>query len=140
MIGNYSKTIRSVAFSHDGHLLAACGFDGITRIWNITTDPISELCSLEGHENEVKCVAWAPTSLIPPSTYLLATCGRDKTIWLWAIEIDSSSCQEVLAVLQEHTQDVKTILFHPRLPVRGVFFYFISFPFYFLFINLFRAY
>lgn len=126
------KSVRSISYSHDGRLFAACGFDGTTKIWNTSSAPSSAsasstpsvssyflICTLEGHENEVKCVDWAPVSLISSATYLLATCGRDKSIWLWAIEVDSfsSSSQEVLAILQEHTQDVKCIAFHPEYPV-----------------------
>ena len=107
----HTRTIRSVAFAPTSStisvpILATASFDGKVLIWecypdnnnatsSITTmstadtkSNISEedtevinlfepIAQLEGHENEIKCLAWNATGS------LLASCGRDKTIWIW---------------------------------------------------------
>jgi cytosolic iron-sulfur protein assembly protein CIAO1 len=129
--GAHSKTIRCLDFSPDGSLLAASSFDGSVSIWQFFSSTHSAsgnytikcITSLEGHENEVKGVAFSP------SGHILATCGRDRTIWLWKIhsEDDAAAEQgiirhgdyepefECLAVLQEHQQDVKSLSWDPNL-------------------------
>lgn len=113
LTGAHQKTIRSLDFSPDGNLLAAASFDGTVSIWltnnKNNSNTVKCITMLEGHENEVKDVAFSPSGQI------LATCGRDRTIWLWKLhseEDDDAPATdefEVLAILQEHQQDVKSI-------------------------------
>ena len=87
-------------------MLASASFDGQTLIWDLSKNDDQDcLASLEGHENEVKSIAWSA------SGSLLATCGRDKSVWIW--ELVDNSDFECVSVLQEHTQDVKCVAWHP---------------------------
>ena len=61
---------------------------------------------LDGHDSEIKSLAFCPTAP------LLATCSRDKSVWIWE-ELDEGENFETMAVLQEHEGDVKCVAWHP---------------------------
>ncbi|MGK3738129.1 MAG: WD40 repeat protein [Bacillariaceae sp.] len=119
----HERTIRCIAFCplSSSYTLAAASFDGTVTIWehNQNTDVWDCTTQLEGHENEVKCVTWNATGS------LLATCGRDKTVWIWETFLDGSiggsadNEFECLAVLNGHEGDVKTVRFAPSHGIWG---------------------
>jgi cytosolic iron-sulfur protein assembly protein CIAO1 len=80
---------------------------------------------LTGPDSEIKSVAFSPTN---PA--LLATSSRDKSVWVWEDVVDSAggggftgaggaddSEYETIAVLAEHTGDVKCLAWHPEREV-----------------------
>lgn len=125
--GAHNKSIRSVSFCPRRMKLAAASFDGTVSIWSGSSDmKWSCAATLDGHENEVKAAAWGVflDEHGESEQTFLSTCGRDKTVWVWAMEEsivdhdrDEEEDFECLAVLQEHEQDIKCLAWHPTRPL-----------------------
>ena len=88
----HAKTVRAVAWAPSGSMLATASFDANIGIWeqekgdeDDTSGGLWECTStLEGHETECKSVAYSVNG------NYLASCSRDKTVWIW--EGEQSSC------------------------------------------------
>ncbi|KAI0252953.1 WD40 repeat-like protein [Lactifluus subvellereus] len=111
----HTKTVRSLAWSPSGSTLATASFDANIGIWQREAQEDGDenvagewecVSILEGHETECKSVAWSASGTF------LASCSRDKTVWVWEAQPDADF--ECMGVLMEHTQDVKCVAWHPR--------------------------
>jgi cytosolic iron-sulfur protein assembly protein CIAO1 len=117
--GVQTRTIRAVAFAPIQRplTLASASFDGTLAIWEQTEKNDWDcVAQLEGHDNECKCVIWNASGT------LLASCGRDKSVWVWECFLtgaiggrgpSESADFECIAVLNGHEADVKCVVFAP---------------------------
>lgn len=112
----HKRTVRQVAWAPSGDIMATASFDCTVGIWERTPPEVRRDdpnepewdCSgtLEGHDSECKSVAFSHNGS------LLASCSRDKSVWIWEVQPDSEF--ECLSVMMEHTQDVKMVAWHPK--------------------------
>ncbi|OBT46620.1 hypothetical protein VE00_01836 [Pseudogymnoascus sp. WSF 3629] len=122
--GGHTRSIRATAWKphlRPGELgLVTGSFDGTAGVWRRDETAGEEgggeereegedwefSVVLEGHDAEVKSLAFSP------SGQYLATCSRDKSIWIWE-EVDGADEWETVAVLTEHEGDVKCVAWAP---------------------------
>ncbi|PFH55492.1 hypothetical protein XA68_18165 [Ophiocordyceps unilateralis] len=144
LTGGHTRSVRSVAWepglSSNKLCLVTGSFDSTAGLWRydvnggpgLETEVVAASdCNgersdvdqdwdftlvLEGHESEVKSCAFSPSGAY------LATCSRDKTVWIWEDVGRSNGTEdewETQAILNEHEGDVKAVAWCPDVPGRN---------------------
>jgi platelet-activating factor acetylhydrolase IB subunit alpha len=114
--------VRDVFPSLDGRFLLSAGTDQTARLWDISASDTESKLVMVGHENGIRCCAFAPPASYghmaalaglkkPPSptstAEFMATGSRDKTIKLW------DSRGTCIKTLVGHDNWVSALVFHP---------------------------
>lgn len=98
--------ITCIAFSPDARQLASSSSDRIIRIWDVETG--SQLYTLEGHEEQIRSICYAPDVGLSSNSIVLASGANDCTVRLW-----DAATGQIIQVLEGHTNWVQAIVFHP---------------------------
>jgi len=96
----HRDSVKGVAFSPDGTLVASCGEDKSVRLWYTTGR--KRIKALIGHEKPVSAVVFSP------SGSFLASASEDRTVRLW--HVGKRYC---ITALRGHTGSVTGVAFSP---------------------------
>lgn len=105
-LDGHADLVRAVAFSADGHRLAAAGgrsgSGGEVRVWDVSGEQPKPVVTIAGHKDTVLAVAFSTDGA------MLATGSYDKLVKLW----DATTGAEI-RTLQEHSDAVYSVAFIP---------------------------
>jgi WD40 repeat protein len=102
----HTRSIRSLAISPDGQILASGSDDKTIKLWQLDTG--EELCTLKGHTRPVYSVA------ISPDGQILASGSDDKTIKLWQLSTGKKFATLTLGNwFSGHSGCVYSVVFSP---------------------------
>ncbi|VDN98728.1 unnamed protein product [Rodentolepis nana] len=85
-LDGHATPVRSVAFSHDGRLVASTADDKLIRIYD-ARDGRLVVSSLQGHSS------WVVSSTFSPDSKRLATASADRTVRIWDIAAKAEEYQ-----------------------------------------------
>ncbi|TDC59364.1 WD40 repeat domain-containing protein [Micromonospora sp. KC207] len=80
VLAGHTDTVRSIAWSPDGRLIATGSRDRSARVWD--PDSGRTIAEFTGHDAMVEAIAWAPDS------HRVASGARDRTVKLWRVGAD----------------------------------------------------
>jgi len=95
-LSGHQLTVRSIAFSHDGNLLASASSDYYVILWDVKTSV--KRIKFRAHNSAVTTLQFI--DIIDNNTYQLITGGRDGALNVW--KIDKLSCAVMLLWSTSH--------------------------------------
>jgi WD40 repeat protein len=102
ILEGHENYVTSVAFSPDGHSLAAGSKDNTVRVWNLS-EPNAGPIILRGHDQAITSVAFGSDG------HTIASGSEDKTVRLWNLHQPDADP----VVLSGHEDKVRSVAFSP---------------------------